>query len=81
MAKFRYNTRTRTRAHSPVFVLQRDQADREDMKLLSLLLAPVGRIHAYLSHIQVSRDWFESALFTTRRKTRLGFPHSGGVIF
>lgn len=30
------------------------QMDREEMKLLSLLLAPVSRIHSYLSHIQVS---------------------------
>lgn len=40
------------------------------MELLSLLLAPVARIHAYLSHIQVSRDCFESALFITRHKTK-----------
>lgn len=29
--------------------------EREEMKLLSLLLAPVSRIHSYLSHIQVSQ--------------------------
>lgn len=30
--------------------------EREEMKLLSLLLAPVSRIHSYLSHIQVSQQ-------------------------
>lgn len=40
------------------------------MKLLALLLAPVSRIHAYLGHIQVSGDGFESALFITRHKTK-----------
>lgn len=29
--------------------------DREEMRLLYLLLAPVSRIHGYLSHIQVSQ--------------------------
>lgn len=31
------------------------QTEEEELKLLSLLLAPVTRIHSYLSHIQVSR--------------------------
>lgn len=30
--------------------------EKEEMKLLSLLLAPVSRIHSYLSHIQVSQQ-------------------------
>lgn len=34
---------------------QNGQMEREEMKLLSLLLAPVSRIHSYLSHIQVSQ--------------------------
>lgn len=37
-------------------VLQGSQMEREEMKLLSLLLAPVARIHSYLSHIQVSQQ-------------------------
>ncbi|XP_063764331.1 uncharacterized protein si:ch211-67f24.7 isoform X1 [Eleginops maclovinus] len=32
-------------------------AQAEEMKLLSLLLAPVSRIHAYLSHIQSLLQW------------------------
>lgn len=59
-----------THTHSPVCAAQ---ADREEMKLLSLLLAPVSRIHAYLSHIQVSRGGFESALFITWHKTKARF--------
>ncbi|KAK7905151.1 hypothetical protein WMY93_017758 [Mugilogobius chulae] len=31
--------------------------EREEMKLLSLLLAPVSRIHGYLSHIQSLLQW------------------------
>lgn len=38
------------------FFLQNGQMEREEMKLLSLLLAPVSRIHSYLSHIQVSQQ-------------------------
>ncbi|CAB1418542.1 unnamed protein product [Pleuronectes platessa] len=33
------------------------QIEREEMKLLSLLLAPVSRIHGYLSHIQNLLQW------------------------
>ncbi|KAJ4920533.1 hypothetical protein JOQ06_022666 [Pogonophryne albipinna] len=33
------------------------QSGQEEMKLLSLLLAPVSRIHAYLSHIQSLLQW------------------------
>ncbi|XP_028995191.1 uncharacterized protein LOC114848649 isoform X2 [Betta splendens] len=33
------------------------QVQREEMKLLSLLLAPVSRIHSYLSHIQNLLQW------------------------
>ncbi|XP_029685519.1 uncharacterized protein isoform X1 [Takifugu rubripes] len=33
------------------------QEDREEMNLLSLLLAPVSRIHAYLSHVQSLLQW------------------------
>ncbi|XP_075879473.1 uncharacterized protein LOC142886315 isoform X2 [Nelusetta ayraudi] len=33
------------------------QVEREEMKLLSLLLAPVTRIHSYLSHIQNLLQW------------------------
>ncbi|KAF7654495.1 hypothetical protein LDENG_00069050 [Lucifuga dentata] len=36
---------------------QSDQMEREEMKLLSLLLAPVSRIHSYLSHIQNLLQW------------------------
>ncbi|CAG13234.1 unnamed protein product [Tetraodon nigroviridis] len=35
----------------------RDQEDGEEMKLLSLLLSPVARIHAYLNHIQSLLQW------------------------
>lgn len=38
------------------YIWQSVQVEREEMKLLSLLLAPVTRIHSYLSHIQVSRQ-------------------------
>ncbi|KAG7229155.1 hypothetical protein INR49_013098 [Caranx melampygus] len=37
--------------------LQSGQMEREEMKLLSLLLAPVSRIHSYLSHIQNLLQW------------------------
>ncbi|XP_044231396.1 uncharacterized protein LOC122998531 [Thunnus albacares] len=36
---------------------QSGQMEREEMKLLSLLLAPVSRIHSYLSHIQSLLQW------------------------
>ncbi|XP_028293014.1 uncharacterized protein LOC114455908 isoform X2 [Gouania willdenowi] len=36
---------------------QTPQRDREEMKLLSLLLAPVTRVHSYLSHIQNLLQW------------------------
>ncbi|XP_036006368.1 rho guanine nucleotide exchange factor 33-like [Fundulus heteroclitus] len=36
---------------------QRAQTEREEIKLLSLLLAPVARIHSYLSHIQNLLQW------------------------
>ncbi|XP_038141034.1 uncharacterized protein LOC119783530 [Cyprinodon tularosa] len=36
---------------------QRGQMEREEIKLLSLLLAPVARIHSYLSHIQNLLQW------------------------
>lgn len=36
---------------------QSGQMEREEMKLLSLLLAPVSRIHSYLSHIQNLLQW------------------------
>ncbi|KAE8290256.1 hypothetical protein D5F01_LYC11978 [Larimichthys crocea] len=36
---------------------QNGQMEREEMKLLSLLLAPVSRIHSYLSHIQNLLQW------------------------
>ncbi|XP_029349254.1 rho guanine nucleotide exchange factor 33 isoform X2 [Echeneis naucrates] len=36
---------------------QISQMEREEMKLLSLLLAPVARIHSYLSHIQSLLQW------------------------
>ncbi|XP_029973387.1 uncharacterized protein LOC115407163 [Salarias fasciatus] len=36
---------------------QSGQMEREEMKLLSLLLAPVARIHSYLSHIQSLLQW------------------------
>ncbi|XP_059907465.1 uncharacterized protein si:ch211-67f24.7 [Gadus macrocephalus] len=35
----------------------RDQTEREEGKLLSLLLAPVSRIHGYLGHIQNLLQW------------------------
>ncbi|CAL8283973.1 unnamed protein product [Lota lota] len=35
----------------------KDQAEREEGKLLSLLLAPVSRIHGYLGHIQNLLQW------------------------
>ncbi|XP_063353823.1 uncharacterized protein si:ch211-67f24.7 [Pelmatolapia mariae] len=38
-------------------ILQGSQIEREEMKLLSLLLAPVARIHSYLSHIQNLLQW------------------------
>ncbi|XP_062296815.1 uncharacterized protein si:ch211-67f24.7 [Scomber scombrus] len=37
--------------------IQIGQMEREEMKLLSLLLAPVSRIHSYLSHIQNLLQW------------------------
>ncbi|XP_022052813.2 rho guanine nucleotide exchange factor 33 isoform X2 [Acanthochromis polyacanthus] len=37
--------------------MQSGQMEREEMKLLSLLLAPVARIHGYLSHIQNLLQW------------------------
>ncbi|XP_056248932.1 uncharacterized protein LOC130179856 isoform X2 [Seriola aureovittata] len=37
--------------------LQSGQMEREEMKLLSLLLAPVSRVHGYLSHIQNLLQW------------------------
>nr|XP_046268999.1 uncharacterized protein LOC124071951 isoform X2 [Scatophagus argus] len=37
--------------------MQNGQMEREEMKLLSLLLAPVSRIHGYLSHIQNLLQW------------------------
>ncbi|XP_071353837.1 rho guanine nucleotide exchange factor 33 isoform X2 [Trachinotus anak] len=37
--------------------LQSGQMEREEMKLLSLLLAPVSRVHSYLSHIQNLLQW------------------------
>ncbi|CAJ1074818.1 rho guanine nucleotide exchange factor 33 isoform X1 [Xyrichtys novacula] len=36
---------------------QSGQMEREEMKLLSLLLAPVSRVHSYLSHIQNLLQW------------------------
>ncbi|XP_068437256.1 rho guanine nucleotide exchange factor 33 [Clinocottus analis] len=36
---------------------QSGQTEREEMKLLYLLLAPVSRIHGYLSHIQNLLQW------------------------
>lgn len=38
-------------------VKQSGQMEREEMKLLSLLLAPVSRIHSYLGHIQSLLQW------------------------
>ncbi|KAG7272733.1 hypothetical protein CRUP_031057 [Coryphaenoides rupestris] len=35
----------------------KDQTEREEGKLLSLLLAPVSRIHGYLGHIQHLLQW------------------------
>ncbi|XP_026161108.2 uncharacterized protein LOC113129369 [Mastacembelus armatus] len=37
--------------------MQSSQMEREEMKLLSLLLAPVSRLHSYLSHIQNLLQW------------------------
>ncbi|XP_061599313.1 uncharacterized protein si:ch211-67f24.7 [Cololabis saira] len=37
--------------------LQGGQMEREEMKLLSLLLAPLARVHGYLSHIQNLLQW------------------------
>ncbi|XP_034531225.1 uncharacterized protein LOC117806401 [Notolabrus celidotus] len=37
--------------------MQSGQMEREEMKLLSLLLAPVSRVHSYLSHIQNLLQW------------------------
>lgn len=50
------------------------------MKLLALLLAPVSRIHAYLSHIQVSRDCFGSADSERHTEPKL-MSNSGSLIF
>ncbi|XP_068194510.1 uncharacterized protein si:ch211-67f24.7 isoform X2 [Antennarius striatus] len=36
---------------------QDGQVEKEEIKLLSLLLAPVSRIHSYLSHIQNLLQW------------------------
>ncbi|KAM9707303.1 uncharacterized protein ACNS7B_024697 isoform 1-T1 [Menidia menidia] len=36
---------------------QSSQMEKEEIKLLSLLLAPVARIHSYLSHIQNLLQW------------------------
>ncbi|XP_054894590.1 uncharacterized protein LOC129365418 isoform X2 [Poeciliopsis prolifica] len=36
---------------------QSGQTERDEVKLLSLLLAPVARIHSYLSHIQSLLQW------------------------
>lgn len=43
------------------------------MKLLSLLLAPVSRIHSYLSHIQVSQQPRRCTLQVNRK-------HEGGWV-
>eukprot|EP00066_Takifugu_rubripes_P024129 XP_011613395.1 PREDICTED: uncharacterized protein LOC105417972 [Takifugu rubripes] len=40
-----------------VQLIGQNDEDREEMKLLSLLLAPVSRIHAYLSHVQSLLQW------------------------
>ncbi|XP_072222160.1 uncharacterized protein [Leuresthes tenuis] len=37
--------------------MQSSQMEKEEIKLLSLLLAPVARIHSYLSHIQNLLQW------------------------
>ncbi|TNN65594.1 Rho guanine nucleotide exchange factor 33 [Liparis tanakae] len=37
--------------------MQSVQAEREEVKLLHLLLAPISRIHGYLSHIQNLLQW------------------------
>ena len=37
-------------------ILQSNQMEKEEIKLLSLLLATVARIHSYLSHIQVGQQ-------------------------
>ncbi|KAM8914147.1 uncharacterized protein AB9W97_008109 isoform 2-T2 [Spinachia spinachia] len=37
--------------------IQTGQMDKEEMKLLYLLLAPLSRIHGYLSHIQNLLQW------------------------
>ncbi|KAK2826607.1 hypothetical protein Q5P01_020821 [Channa striata] len=40
-----------------VQLFQSGQMEREEMKLLTLLLAPVSRVHSYLSHIQNLLQW------------------------
>ncbi|XP_047466717.1 uncharacterized protein LOC125023462 isoform X2 [Mugil cephalus] len=37
--------------------MQSGQMEKEEIKLISLLLAPVARIHSYLSHIQSLLQW------------------------
>lgn len=56
-----------------LFFLQNGQMEREEMKLLSLLLAPVSRIHSYLSHIQVSQQPRRCTLQVNRK-------HEGGWV-
>ncbi|KAM3594618.1 uncharacterized protein V6R79_010939 [Siganus canaliculatus] len=43
--------------HGKSVKTQSGQMEREEMKLLALLLAPVSRIHSYLSHIQNLLQW------------------------
>uniref|UniRef100_A0A1A8IZP8 DH domain-containing protein n=1 Tax=Nothobranchius kuhntae TaxID=321403 RepID=A0A1A8IZP8_NOTKU len=66
--------------------MQRGQMEREEMKLLSLLLAPVARIHSYLSHIQSLLQWTGkehpdcSLLLGTERALRSILSHCHGIL-
>uniref|UniRef100_A0A1A7X4L0 DH domain-containing protein n=2 Tax=Iconisemion striatum TaxID=60296 RepID=A0A1A7X4L0_9TELE len=66
--------------------MQRGQMEREEMKLLSLLLAPVARIHSYLSHIQSLLQWTgkehpdSSLLLGSERALRSILSHCHGIL-
>ncbi|XP_060890076.1 uncharacterized protein si:ch211-67f24.7 isoform X2 [Labrus mixtus] len=62
------------------------QTEREEMKLLSLLLAPLSRVHSYLSHIQNLLQWTGkehpdcSLLLGTERALRSVLSHCHAIL-
>ncbi|XP_062325145.1 uncharacterized protein si:ch211-67f24.7 [Osmerus eperlanus] len=47
----------RIKLSKKMHTMQSCEVEREELKLLSLLLAPVSRVHSYLSHIQSLLQW------------------------